>query len=160
MLSPTGVKFLSNPGRNCCTTRKELVAVIRAVEYLLNYHYGWKFHLRTYHDCLTWLLDFKIVEGQICRWIQRLQEYDFEIWHLKWTLHGNRKVLSGKHCNFLPIFFFKDKDEIGFDDFSRTPCYFSTPSKPDPLNNECVKQALNVDPDIKPIVNLMDLRPK
>ena len=30
---------------------------------------------------LTWLLNFRNLEGQIARLIQRLQEYDFEIRH-------------------------------------------------------------------------------
>ncbi|GBN54193.1 hypothetical protein AVEN_128918-1, partial [Araneus ventricosus] len=33
-------------------------------------------------------------EGQIARWIQRLQEYDFEIQHRKGTSHGNANALS------------------------------------------------------------------
>ncbi|GBN70607.1 hypothetical protein AVEN_61473-1, partial [Araneus ventricosus] len=33
-------------------------------------------------------------EGQIARWIQRLQEYDFEIQHRKGTSHGNADALS------------------------------------------------------------------
>ncbi|GBM84332.1 hypothetical protein AVEN_99912-1 [Araneus ventricosus] len=44
-------------------------------------------------------------EGQIARWIQRLQEYDFEIQHLKGTSQGNVDALSRrpfkesiKHC--------------------------------------------------------------
>ncbi|GBN41538.1 Retrovirus-related Pol polyprotein from transposon 297 [Araneus ventricosus] len=37
-------------------------------------------------------------EGQIARWIQRLQEYDFEIQHRKGTSHGNADALSRRHC--------------------------------------------------------------
>ncbi|GBM01882.1 hypothetical protein AVEN_219000-1 [Araneus ventricosus] len=44
-------------------------------------------------------------EGQIARWIQRLQEYDFEIHHRNGTSHGNADSLSRrpskeicKHC--------------------------------------------------------------
>ncbi|GBN41497.1 hypothetical protein AVEN_142973-1 [Araneus ventricosus] len=38
--------------------------------------------------------------GQIAHWIQRLQEYDFEIQHHKGTSHGNANALSRscKHC--------------------------------------------------------------
>ncbi|GBM77913.1 Transposon Ty3-I Gag-Pol polyprotein, partial [Araneus ventricosus] len=37
-------------------------------------------------------------EGQIARWIQRLQEYDFEIQHRKGTSHGNADALSRRPC--------------------------------------------------------------
>ncbi|GBN74891.1 hypothetical protein AVEN_8191-1, partial [Araneus ventricosus] len=33
-------------------------------------------------------------EGQIARWVQILQEYDFEIQHRKGTSHGNAIALS------------------------------------------------------------------
>ncbi|GBM53715.1 hypothetical protein AVEN_65770-2, partial [Araneus ventricosus] len=45
-----------------------------------------------------WLLNFKEPEGQIARWIQRLQEYDFEIQHRKGTSHGNADALSRRPC--------------------------------------------------------------
>ncbi|GBM22027.1 Retrovirus-related Pol polyprotein from transposon 297 [Araneus ventricosus] len=37
-------------------------------------------------------------KGQIARWIQRLQEYDFEIQHRKGTSHGNADALSRRPC--------------------------------------------------------------
>ncbi|GBN69688.1 Retrovirus-related Pol polyprotein from transposon 297 [Araneus ventricosus] len=37
-------------------------------------------------------------QGQIARWIQRLQEYDFEIQHRKGTSHGNADALSRRPC--------------------------------------------------------------
>ncbi|GBM32997.1 Transposon Ty3-I Gag-Pol polyprotein [Araneus ventricosus] len=37
-------------------------------------------------------------EGQIARWIQRLQEYDFEIQNRKGTSHGNADALSRRPC--------------------------------------------------------------
>ncbi|GBM39863.1 hypothetical protein AVEN_45816-1 [Araneus ventricosus] len=42
-----------------------------------------------------WMLE---PEGQIARWIQRLQEYDFEIQHRKGTSHGNTDALSRRPC--------------------------------------------------------------
>ncbi|GFQ94168.1 retrovirus-related Pol polyprotein from transposon 17.6 [Trichonephila clavata] len=69
-------KCLSRPERNYCVTRKELLAIVKAVEHFHPYLYGRQFLLRTDHAALTWLLNFKNPEGQIARWIQRLQEYD------------------------------------------------------------------------------------
>ncbi|GFR22593.1 retrovirus-related Pol polyprotein from transposon 17.6, partial [Trichonephila clavata] len=80
-------KCLSKPERNYCVTRKELLAIVKAVENFHSYFYGRKFLLRTDHASLTWLLNFKNTEGQIARWIQKLEEYDFEIKHRKGSLH-------------------------------------------------------------------------
>ncbi|GBO20553.1 Retrovirus-related Pol polyprotein from transposon 297 [Araneus ventricosus] len=57
-----------------------------------------KFLLRTDHASLRWLLNFKEPESQIARWIQRLQEYDFEIQHRKGASHGNADALSRGPC--------------------------------------------------------------
>ncbi|GBO06588.1 Retrovirus-related Pol polyprotein from transposon 297, partial [Araneus ventricosus] len=82
-------KSLGKPERNYCVTRKELLAIVKSIEHFHHYLYGQKFLLRTDHASLRWLLNFKEPEGQIARWIQRLQEYDFEIQHRKGTSHGN-----------------------------------------------------------------------
>ncbi|GFQ86474.1 retrovirus-related Pol polyprotein from transposon 17.6 [Trichonephila clavata] len=71
-------KCLSKPERNYCVTRKELLAIVKAVENSHSYVYGRKFLLRTDHASLTWLLNFKNPEGQIARWIQKLQDSAFE----------------------------------------------------------------------------------
>ncbi|GBO11904.1 Retrovirus-related Pol polyprotein from transposon 297 [Araneus ventricosus] len=99
-------KSLGKPERNYCVTRKELLAIVKSVEHFHHYLYGQKFLLRTDHASLRWLLNFKEPEGPIARWIQRLQEYDFEIQHREGTSHGNADALSRrpyrescKHCS-------------------------------------------------------------
>ncbi|GBM38694.1 Retrovirus-related Pol polyprotein from transposon 297, partial [Araneus ventricosus] len=82
-------KSLGKPERNYCVTRKELLAIVKSIEHFHHYLYGRKFLLRTDHASFRWLLNFREPEGQIARWIQRLQEYDFEIQHRKGTSHGN-----------------------------------------------------------------------
>ncbi|GFR18545.1 retrovirus-related Pol polyprotein from transposon 17.6 [Trichonephila clavata] len=82
-------KCLSKPERNYCVTRKELLAIVKAVENFHSYLYGRKFLLRTDHASLAWLLNFKNTEGQIARWIQKLEEHDFEIKHRKGSLHAS-----------------------------------------------------------------------
>ncbi|GFW16114.1 retrovirus-related Pol polyprotein from transposon 17.6 [Trichonephila clavipes] len=91
-------KCLSKPERNYCVTRKELLAIVKDVEHFHPYLYGRRFLLRTDHASLTWLLNFKNSEGQIARWIQRLQEYDVEIRHRKGSAHGNADALSRRPC--------------------------------------------------------------
>ena len=74
-------KTLSKPERNYCVTRRELLALIKGVEHFYKYLYGRKFLLRTDHAALKWLLQFKNPEGQVARWIERLQEFDSDIEH-------------------------------------------------------------------------------
>ncbi|GFV25756.1 retrovirus-related Pol polyprotein from transposon 412, partial [Trichonephila clavipes] len=82
-------KCLSKPERNYCVTRKELLAIVKAIEHFHHYLYGQKFLLRTDHASLTWLMNFRNTEGQVARWIQRLNEYYFDIRHRKGSSHGN-----------------------------------------------------------------------
>ncbi|GBN10046.1 Transposon Ty3-I Gag-Pol polyprotein [Araneus ventricosus] len=91
-------KILGKPERNYCVTSKELLAIVKSIEHFHHYFYGRKFLLRSDHASLRWLLNFREPEGQIARWIQRLQEYDFEIQNRKGTSHGNADALSRRPC--------------------------------------------------------------
>ena len=89
---------LSRPQKQYCITRRELLAVIKAVQHFHHYLYGRHFTVRTDHAALKWLLSFRNPEGQIARWIQRLQEYDFEIEHRSGLKHNNADALSRRPC--------------------------------------------------------------
>ena len=52
-------KYQSKPEQNYCTTRKVLLAIIKAVEHFHQYLYGRKFLLWTDHGSVTWLLNFR-----------------------------------------------------------------------------------------------------
>ena len=54
--------------------------------------------VRTDHGALRWLLSFKEPEGQIARWLERLQVFDFVIAHRPGTQHGNADGLSRRPC--------------------------------------------------------------
>ena len=89
---------LSRPQKQYCISRRELVAVINAVQHFHHYLYGQHFTVRTHHAALKWLLSFRNPEGQIARWIQRLQEYDFEIEHHSGLKYNNVDALSRRPC--------------------------------------------------------------
>ena len=55
---------------------------------------GRHFTLRTDHGSLTWLWNFKDPEGQLACWLERLQEYNFNIVHRPGRRHGNDDGLS------------------------------------------------------------------
>lgn len=93
-------KVLSKPERNYCVTRKELLAIVKAVDHFHQYLYGQEFLIRTDHAALEWLLQMKQPEGQIARWLEKLQQYHpFKIKHRSGRLHNNADALSRRPCN-------------------------------------------------------------
>lgn len=83
---------LSKPERNYCTTRRELLAIVKAIDHFHPYLYGRKFTITTDHASLQWLLNFKNPEGQIARWLDKLQTYDFCIVYRTGRSHQNADV--------------------------------------------------------------------
>ncbi len=63
-----------------------------------SYLTGQRFLLRTDHGSLTWLRNFREPEGQLARWLERLQELDFDIIHRRGTKHTNADALSRLPC--------------------------------------------------------------
>ena len=63
------------------------------------YHLNAHFTLRTNHGSLTWLRNFKDPEGQLARWLEKLQEYDFHIIHRAGKRHANADALSRRPCS-------------------------------------------------------------
>ena len=74
---------------NYCTTRRELLAVICALQHFRHYLLGTKIILRTDHHSLKWLQTFKRPEGILARWVETLAEFDFVIEHRPGRLHSN-----------------------------------------------------------------------
>lgn len=85
---------LTKEQRKYCTTRKELLAVVRFTRLFRHYLLGKPFTLRTDHSSLTWLLRFKDPQGQIARWLEELSQYDMKIEHRAGSKHGNADALS------------------------------------------------------------------
>ncbi len=71
---------------------------MKAVQHFHHFLYGRHFEIRTDHAALQWLLSFRYPEGQIARWLQRLQEYDFVIKHWAGLKHNNTDALSRRPC--------------------------------------------------------------
>jgi hypothetical protein len=68
------------------------------VQHFHPYLYGRHFTIHTDHAALRWLLSFHSLEGQIARWLERLQQYDFQIQHRAGVNHGNADALSRRPC--------------------------------------------------------------
>ena len=80
--------------KNYCTTRKELIAVVKFCNFFKHYLLGKSFICRTDHHSLIWLRSFKNVEGILARWLEELTKFNMEIEHRPGRLHGNADALS------------------------------------------------------------------
>ena len=84
--------------RNYCVTRRELLAVVLSVRHFKYYLCGLPFVIRTDHAALQWLMTFREPEGQVARWLEELQEYDFKVEHRPGARHSNADALSRRPC--------------------------------------------------------------
>ena len=94
--------LLYTPVKHCPSqrgfTRKELLAVVYFTKYFKHYLYGRKFTLRTDHNSLRWLTNFKSPEGQLARWLEVLSTYDMEVQHRPGKQHRNADGMSRLPC--------------------------------------------------------------
>jgi hypothetical protein len=93
-----GSHLLTKPERRYCVTRRELLAAVFFIKQFRSYLYGREFILRTDHGSLQWLRNFKEPEGQLARWLERLQEFNFKIIHRQGKKHTNADALSRLPC--------------------------------------------------------------
>ena len=91
-------QVLSKAERGYCVTRRELLAVVTFLQQFRAYLLGRHFVVWTDHGSLTWLRNFKNPEGQLARWLEQLQEYDFSIVHRPGRRHHNADALSRIPC--------------------------------------------------------------
>ena len=89
-----GSAVLSTEQRRYCTTRKELLAVIKFTRQFRHYLLGRKFTIRTDHHSLIWLMNFKHPQNQIARWLEELSQYNMRIVHRAGKKHINADALS------------------------------------------------------------------
>ncbi|GFT79684.1 retrovirus-related Pol polyprotein from transposon 412, partial [Trichonephila clavipes] len=91
--------------------------------------------------------------SQVARWIQRLNEYYFDIRHRKGSSHGNADALSRRpcpencrHCSRVETKY----------DYAIRRITTSTATPPDPWSDEKVREDQMADPDIKPLIEFME----
>ena len=96
-----GSRSLTKSERNYCVTRRELLPLVSFTRHFRCYLLGRPFTARTDHKALEWLQKFKEPEGQVARWIEQLQQYDFSITHRAGEQHGNADGLSRIPCTYV-----------------------------------------------------------
>jgi len=102
-----------NKSRNYRMTRRELLAIVSSMKSFHHYLYGRKFLIQTDHVSLRCLMSFKELEGQLAHWLERHQQYEFEIIHCKGELHRNidgllRRPCLNDSCNYCAKVEFKE----------------------------------------------------
>ena len=98
-----GSNSLNKSQRNYCTTRRELFAIKHFCGVYKHYLLGRRFKVRTDHSSLRWLLNFKSPEGILARWLEYLQQFDFEIEYRAGRNHGNCDGLSRQDPSTIPL---------------------------------------------------------
>ena len=93
-----GSRALTKSERNYCVTRRELLALVYFMRHFRAYLIGRPFMVRTDHAALQWLQGFKEPEGQVARWLEQLQEFDFHLEHRPGKCHQNADALSRYPC--------------------------------------------------------------
>ena len=81
-----------------CTTRRELLAVVKAVKHFRPHLYGQKFQTRTDHASLIWLCKQTEPTSQVARWLEILAEFSYIIEHRPGIKHGYADGLSRQPC--------------------------------------------------------------
>ena len=82
-----------------CTRRELLAAVVVSSEHFRRYLLGKQFFIRTDHALLIWLLSFREFEGQLARWVGKLDRFDYKIIYRAGKSHGNADGLSRRPCS-------------------------------------------------------------
>ena len=77
-----------------CTTHRELLAVVKAVEHFHHYLAGKEFLIRVDHASLVWLKNFRDPKDKVARWILRLEDYNYKLQFRKGEEHGNADAMS------------------------------------------------------------------
>ena len=87
-------RTLSKAERNYSVTRIELLAMVTFIFHFRQYLLGRTFTLCTDHSSLRWLRNFKQREGQLARWLEKLEEFSFTVQHRPGRKHNNADSLS------------------------------------------------------------------
>ena len=154
-------RTLSQPEKQYSVTRKELLAVVQAVKHFHSYLYSRDFLVRTDHASLQCLLNFKALEAQLARWMQKLGECDFK--HRKGSEHGNTDALSRRPCAKQSCSYCEKAEVKAYmqqnltDDVEQPGAYSVARIQEDTMTDfEISWQVQLEDPEMKVIVQLME----
>ena len=91
-------KSLDKHERSYCVTRKELLAVVQALQAFHSYLYRQPVTVRTDNAAVSWMQNLKNPTGQTARWLQELGTYNLTVVHRSGTQHRNADAMSRHPC--------------------------------------------------------------
>lgn len=76
---------LTDEDKNYHSNELECLTLVWALKKLCHYLFGRRFQVKTNNNVVKLLCSKKELKGKFARWIMELQEFDFQIHHLKGT---------------------------------------------------------------------------
>ena len=138
---------------------------MKALEHFHPYLYGAEFTVRTDHAALQWLKSLKVPEGQLARWLGRLEQFNYRVVHRPGRVHGNADALSRRPCEAGCSHCSPKEPDV----LRPRPCEADSPSMPSDVAcrclrvpagaNECGERwrvAQRSDPELAPIVRWLE----
>jgi hypothetical protein len=104
-------KTLSGPQLNYATTKKELLAIVFAIDKFRSYLVRAKVIIYTDHAALKYFLTKKDAKPRLIRWILLLQEFDIEI--------RDKKGVENSIADHLSRLQYKETHELPINDYLR-----------------------------------------
>jgi len=116
-------KTMTEAQLNYATTKKELLAIVFAIDKFRSYLVGAKIIVYADHAALKCLLTKKDAKPRLIRWILLLQEFDLE--------NKDRKGVENPVADHLSRMYFKEPQELPINDSLRDDMLFKV-TKTDP----------------------------
>ena len=152
---------LSAAEANYCTTRLELLGILKALRQFHVYvAHAPKILIRADHNSLEYIRKFKVItDPQLCRWLEEIEQYDYEIQYRPGKLHAPADFLSRlpprpcaddcRHCNRMEI-----KEAAILERENETvSCRRGRVSRPEPHSvNRILQSEQEQDPDLSPLL--------
>ena len=93
-----GSRVLKPAEQKYCARRRELLAIVDSASYYRPYLYGQEVLFRTDHFSLQFLKTLKDPNEQLSRWIEKLEEFNYDIEVRPGVKHANADGLSRLEC--------------------------------------------------------------
>ena len=145
---------------NYCITRKELLAIVYSLKHFRQYLLGRHFKVRTDHAPLTWLRHTPEPIGQQARWLELMEDYDFDVLHRPGSRHANADAISRRPCSLKACVCRQNKSTTNAVFTNAVASADESEEQHEIWSSEGLRSAQESDPDISVILNLLKLTPE
>ena len=139
-------RTLTPTERNYSTTKREMLAVIYGLKQYRQFLLGRHFQLRVDHSALTFIRKTPEVMGQAARWMDLIEEYDFDIIHRAGARHWNCDSMSRRPEG-------QDHEKLSAVNRIQQSSELSIPEAGVELTLEIIAEAQRGDINLRPLLN-------